>query len=54
MMTLLSEENERKEFFNLSPEERLYFDLEAKEKQEKDEIIEKLFEAFGKKNRNDE
>ncbi|WP_019377652.1 hypothetical protein [Virgibacillus halodenitrificans] len=46
MITLLSEENSnrqlKKEFFNLSPEEKQYFNLKEKEHEEMHKLNEKI------------
>ncbi|MEC3882628.1 hypothetical protein VKA52_02670 [Halobacillus sp. HZG1] len=49
MIPMMSEESGSKEkFFNLTPEEKLWFDLKEKEKEEETELYKRVVEGLNK------
>ncbi|WP_175480392.1 hypothetical protein [Gracilibacillus ureilyticus] len=50
---MLKESSGKKKFFNLPKEDEIHFTLEEKEKEEKEQVVNKVFQELDKKYQND-
>ncbi|WP_179107313.1 hypothetical protein [Sediminibacillus massiliensis] len=48
-MALKNDKSKKEQYFNLSEKDRLYFELEDEEKNEKAAVAEKVFKKFNEK-----